>query len=387
MPYPRPTLTTLRTQVLQAINSAQIVDQNGTVLVALLQKAVLRVLANATAGLSYEHYGYLDWIAQQAVPWTATDEFLEGWANLKGVYRQQATPAQGTATFSGSNGTDFPPGTSLTRADGAIFTTVADETVSGGTVTVSIVASVAGSAGNFDAGTQFDISNPIGGIIGQSTGSAQTVAGTDTQTDDSLRTQMLAIYAAPPQGGDRNDYIEWCLDVPGVSRAWVAPNAMGAGTVSVYVMFDVAEAAHQGFPQGSNGVATNDPRDTAATGDQLTVANSLLSKQPVTALVYVVAPLPAAQTFAITGLGSANTTANQALITTALQEMFLQLGNVGGTINPESGASWPAIPQSAWYAALEAIPGLTNFDVPTPSGPITVAGGYLPVLGTITFAS
>ncbi len=387
MPYPRPTLTTLRAQVLQDINAAQITDQNGVVLIALLQKAVLRVLANATAGMSYEHYGYLDWIAQQAVPWTATEEFLDGWANLKGVYRQAATPTQGTVTFPGTNGTPIPAGTALTRSDGTGLTTTAGASVSGTSVTVTVVATVAGSAGNFDAGTQFSLSNPIGGIIGASTASTQTVPGTDVQTDDSLRTEMLAAYAAPPQGGDRQDYVEWALAVPGVTRAWVNPNGMGAGTVVVYVMLDTAEAAAGGFPQGTNGVAANEPRAAAATGDQLTVANAILSEQPVTALVYVCAPEAAAQNFSITGLGAANTAANQALMTTALQEMFVQLGNVGGTVNPESGAAWPSIQPNDWYGALQAITGLSNFDVVTPAAPITVAAGQLPVLGTISFAS
>jgi uncharacterized phage protein gp47/JayE len=385
LPFPRPTLTTLRTQVLQAINAAQITDQNGSVLVALLQRAVLRVLANATAGMSYEHYGYLDWIAQQSVPFTATGEFLDAWANLKGVFREKATPTQGTATFTGT--VAIPNATALTRSDGAAFVTTDTGVVSGGSVTVTMVASVAGSAGNFDTNTQFSLSNPINGVIGTSTASAQTVVGTDTQTDNSLRTEMLAVYAAPPQGGDRQDYIEFALAVPGVTRAWVKPNGMGAGTVVVWVMLDVAEAAFGGFPQGSNGVAANDGRAAAATGDQLTVANSIFNKQPVTALVSVVAPTAAPQNFSITNLGSSNTAANQALMTTALQEMFVQLGNVGGAVNPVDGSQFPPIQPNDWYAALQAITGLSNFDVPTPSAPITVAAGALPVLGTITFAS
>ena len=88
MPYSRPTLTDLRQQVLQSINTARITGPTGTVLTNLLQKAVLRVIANAQAGLSYEHYGFIDWISLQAVPWTATDEFLEGWAKPEGCHPQ-----------------------------------------------------------------------------------------------------------------------------------------------------------------------------------------------------------------------------------------------------------------------------------------------------------
>jgi uncharacterized phage protein gp47/JayE len=387
LPYPRPTLTTLRTQVLQAINAAQITDKSGNVLIALLQKSVLRVLANATAGMSYEHYGFIDWISLQAIPWTATDEFLEGWANLRGVYREQATATQGTATFPGTNGEDVPAGTAVSRSDGVTFTSTADATVSGNSVTISITATTPGSAGNFDPNTQFTLTTPISGIIGTSTASVQTVGGTDTELDDSLRTRMLAVYAAPPQGGDRADYIEWTRAVPGVTRSWISPSGNGPGTVTLYVMLDQVEAAFSGFPQGTNGVAATENRDTPATGDQLTVANAIYPEQPVTALVYVCAPNNQPTNFVVTDLGANNTAAMQAAIQAALVGMFLQFGNVGGSVDPTTGDAWPAIPPNAWYSALEAIPGLSQFEVSSPAVPIVAATGSLPTLGTISFSS
>jgi len=198
---------------------------------------------------------------------------------------------------------------------------------------------------------------------------------------------MLAAYAAPPQGGDRQDYVEWALAVPGVARAWVAPLLAGGGTVSVFFMMDVAEAAHNGFPQGSNGVASNEPRDVAATGDQLTVANALFPKRPVTALVYACAPTASPVAFTVADLGANNTAVMQAAITAALADMFVRLGNVGGSVVPSTGAAWSAIEQDAWYAALEAIPGLTGFKVTAPSASITPAVGALFTVGTVTFVS
>lgn len=387
MPYNRPTLTALRDQVLQDINSAQITGANGTLLVGLLQKAILRVVAYAQAGLSYEHYAYLDWISKMAIPWTAEAEFLEGWAALKGIYRLAATATVGTATFSGTTqGLDIPSGTAITRADGALFVTTADATIGSGlAATVTMQASVAGSAGNFDANTAFLLSNPIAGIQAQSTASAQTTAGTDIETDDSLRTRMLAAYAAPPQGGDRQDYIEWALAVPGVTRAWVSPNGMGAGTVNLFFMMDDAESAHGGFPQGANGGAANETRIVAATGDQLTVADAIFDEQPVTALVYATAPTNSPVNFTITNLGSNNTSTMQSEIEAALSDMFLRLANVGGTVNPTDGSAWPSITPNDWYAALSAIPGLNTFDVTVPAAPITPASGALFTLGTVTF--
>ena len=46
----------------------------------LLRNAVLRVLAMVMAGLAYGVYGFIDWISREAVPFTATDEYLEAWA-------------------------------------------------------------------------------------------------------------------------------------------------------------------------------------------------------------------------------------------------------------------------------------------------------------------
>ncbi len=380
-------MTELRADVLSIINSARITGASGTVLVALLQKAILRYIAYAQAGVGFQHYDELDYISKQAVPWSATDEFLEGWASLKGVGRKPAVATAATSTFAyvGNTSADVPAGTSILRnSDGFSYTTLADATVIGGSITVTMQATVAGSAGNFDAGAPFTLGVPITGVQSVSTASAQVTAGADIELDDSLRTRMLQIYAAPPQGGDSQDYIDWTLAVPGVTRAWVAPLALGPGTVSVYSMWDTAEAANGGFPQGANGVATNETRGTAATGDQLEVANAIYPKRPVTALVYSIAPAPTATNITVADLGASNTAANKAAIAAALTDMFLRLGNVGGAIQPATGEPWPPIEPDAIYAAIESVPGLTGFKVTTPTAAISPASGYLPTLGTLT---
>lgn len=390
MPYDRKSLTGLRDQAVEDINAAQIRNASGTLLVTLLQKSVLRIVAYAQAGLTYELYGYLDWIARQAVPWTATAEFLEAWAALKGVYRVPATKTTGSGTWvaAGTSGYAIPAGSLLTRAgDGTQFVVVAESAASGTLLTASFQAVTAGADGNFDIGTVFGLSSPISGIQAGSTGSSQVAAGADPETDDSLRTRMLAVYAAPPQGGDTQDYIEWALAVPGVTRAWIAPQGMGAGTVIVYFMMDIAEAAHGGFPQGTNGVASGETRDTTATGDQLVVADAIYPQRPVTALVYLSGPAQQPVDFAIGNLGSSNTSMMQAAITAALTDMFLRLASVGGTINPADGSGWPAIDQNQWYAALNAIPGLADYTITSPASPITASAGALPVLGAVTFGA
>ena len=69
MPFARPTLTALRNQAVEDITSSGVPGLDG-----LLRNAVLRVLAWVMSGLAYSVYGYVDWIARQSVPFTATDE-------------------------------------------------------------------------------------------------------------------------------------------------------------------------------------------------------------------------------------------------------------------------------------------------------------------------
>ena len=382
MPFSRPTLTTLRTQAMQDITASDLPGADG-----LLRRSALRVLAWVQAGLAHLHYGFLDWISRMAVPFTAEAEFLEAWAALKGVTRKAPSATTGTATFAGTNGVVIPAATAVNRSDNVGFVTGSAVTIASGSAVVSMTAAVAGSAGNFDAGTVFTLAVAIAGVSPVSTSSAQVTAGTDLETDDSLRTRMLQVYAAPPQGGDRMDYIEWALSVPAVTRAWIAPMLMGPGSVSVYVMMDVANASHQGFPQGTNGVSTGDPRAAPATGDQLTVANAILPVQPVTALVYVNAPIAYPVNVTVADLGANNTAAMQSSITAALVDMFLRLGQVGGTVDPTLGTHWPPLEPSDFYTALAAIPGLADFDINAPVDAVTSPPGNLPVLGTVTFVT
>jgi uncharacterized phage protein gp47/JayE len=136
-------------------------------------------------------------------------------------------------------------------------------------------------------------------------------------------------------------------------------------------MFDVSEADHGGFPQGDDGVATDETRGTAATGDQLAIADYLYPLQPVTALVSVIAPTAAAIDFTISGIPSGQRDA----ATAAIADVFLREGNAkGGTV-----------PIVYVWTAIASVSGISNFVITIPSGDITNTAGTLPTVGTITW--
>jgi uncharacterized phage protein gp47/JayE len=389
LPYPRPTLTQLIGQAASDIAS-NLPGADG-----LLRFSNLGVLGRALAGLINGLWGYVDWIAAQATPFRATGEYLEAWAALKGVVREPATAAQFAAAFTGVNGTVLPAGTPAVRGDGAAFTTNADGTVSGGAVTVTLTAALAGAAGNTQTGQAVTLGSAIGGIASGGVAGASVVIGADTETDASLRTRMLQAYAAPPQGGDLADYVTWALEVAGVTRAWNAGVALGAGTVQVFVMLDVVEAAFGGFPQGTDGVAAAETRDTAATGDQLAVANHLYPLRPVTALVYVYAPAANTVTFTLSET-SGWSAATETAVKAAIDQVLLEQAAPGGVTDAQGNAIG-IVDLSYLEAAIGQVAGTAGFVITamacthgtlTPAGVGNIASdaGYLAVRGAVTFA-
>lgn len=267
MPFLRPSFSALREQAKQDITSG-IAGIGG-----LLPISLIGTLAYVQAGFSHLHYEYLDWIAKQSVPYTATGEHMEAWSNLKGIIRKSATSATGTVTFTGTSGT-IPQGSQLVRADGVTYLTTAEGTLSLGTATVPVQAVLEGETGNAGPGITLTLSTLVPGVASAATTATALVGGADTEDDASLRSRMLIRYAQPPQGGNEHDYVDWCLAVPGVTRAWCRPNGAGAGTVVIYACKD--DSAHaNGFLTGTTGVAAQETRATPATGDQLAIANYL----------------------------------------------------------------------------------------------------------------
>ena len=369
MPFSRPTLSDLKAQV------AADVQANLQGVSALLRNSVLRVITVVQAGLAYLHYGYLDWIAKQAVPWTATDEYIVGWGALKNVYQKGATNASGQAIFNGTPGRTIGAGVTVVRGDGRTYVVQSGASVgSGGAVIVSVSDSQPGAAGNCDAGTALSLGTAIPDI--QSSGSAADafIGGADVESPDAFQARVIARYQASPQGGDKNDYVTWATAIPGVSRAWCVPNGFGVGTVIVYFMMDSAESAHGGFPQGTNGVAAAETRRAVtATGDQLIVANAIFDEQPVTALVYACAPIQNLIDFTISGLALASA-ATKTAVEAAISDVFLRKGEPGGTVDISDVNS-----------SIDAVPGTSGFVIVAPVGNIVSASGYLPTRGAVNF--
>ena len=119
MPFERPTLDTLIERVDTSIK--------GTLnITTVLRRSFIGVISRAIAGMSHLMLGYMTWIAKQVFPDTAELEYLDRWASIWGVIRNEATFAQFNIQFTGNDGGVIPDGTILQREDGTQYETDAE---------------------------------------------------------------------------------------------------------------------------------------------------------------------------------------------------------------------------------------------------------------------
>lgn len=348
MPFNRPALADLITRA-QADIESRLPGAD-----ASLRRSLLNVLARIHAGSVHALYGYLDWLAKQLMPDTAEAEHLERWSSIWGVNRLAATYATGTITLTGTG--TIPAGASLVRADGVEYTVDAETAITtSGSVAITAVA--AGAAGNASAGGKLTLVSPIAGIQSQGVVVSLT-GGADTEADDALRARLLARIQQPPHGGADFDYIAWALEAhPDVTRAWVYPLELGAGTVTVRVMTD--DATSDGIPTSTVVDAVQDHID---------------AERPVTAAVTVVAPVavPLAMSIAL----SPNTSTVQAAVEAELRDLLRREAEPGGTILV-----------SHLREAISIAAGESDHALTSPAADVTHTTGQIATLGTITWSS
>lgn len=379
MPFKRQTLSELREQNRVFLQS-QLEAVGG-----LLRFSNLKVIADMDAGMAHLHYAYLDYIAQQSTPFTATDENLAGWMALKGIYRKPASAAKSTSVqATGTVGVTLSAGTVLNRSDACQYTLDQDLTIGiGGTGTSPVTAVLpdistdvtgGGTAGNADAGTILTLDVNVSGINSQLTLITAATGGADIEDEEDFRSRGLFAFQNPPQGGSDADYKQWALSVPGVTRAWVKRRIVGAGTVGVYIMCD--NNSNKGFPVGTDGISQLESWGAIkATGDQLSVADYIYPLQTDTAIVYVCSPVKKVINFVISGISSADSTTVSA-IETAITNLFFDNANPDGT---------GKVYLSDINKSISEISGTTGYILTSPVANITFAVGEIPVLGTVSF--
>jgi uncharacterized phage protein gp47/JayE len=354
MPFSRPTLIEIIERI-QADMSSRLIGVEGSV----LRRSLAGIIADTEAGSAHLLYGYIQWASEQAIPDTAETEYLDRWAQIwLPDGRLTGQFSSGNVEVTGTDGETVNENEILQRSDGQEFRVTADTTIAGGTASVPVLAVTQGIAGDTDAGTSLSFQQPIDNIDATATVEAPGLdGGVDPESDDRLRARLIQRIQEPPQGGSDADYILWALEVPGVTRVWVTPFGMGAGTVVVTFVTD----------DDPSGIIPS-PAKIAEVQDYID------ERRPVTATVFVVAPGEAVTDPSIQL--TPNTSEVQAAVTAELEDLYRRDASPGGTIFI-----------SRFREAVSRAAGEENNVVTDPTADIVAPAGDIHILGTISFSA
>ncbi len=349
MAFERPTLLELVDRIQQ-----DFISRLGLT-AALLRRAMVTILARVMAGAAHMLHGHLEFLSKQLFPDTSEDEFFLRQAELFGFSQNPATFATGSVDITGDDGSVVESGSVLQRSDGTRYETDADATIAAGIATVAITAVEAGADGTLTDGDTLTFESPATGVDAAGTATANQ-DGSDQETIAELRVRFLEYLQSPPQGGSESDYIAWAKQVTGVTRVWVRPVQLGAGTVVVYFMRD--DDAGSGIP---------------SVGEVTEVQDYVDALRPVTAALTVFAPtsVPLDLELEITP----DTVELRAAVEAEVADMLQREAEPGPL----------TLPLSKIRTAIGITPGLEDYVLTDPVADVAYDTGELATMGTITW--
>lgn len=204
------------------------------------EQADMAVRLYAAAAELESLYSYCDWALNQSFPQTATGEYLDLHAGLRGLARKQAQTAKGVLEFSlqteRSENVTVPAGTVCTDGGLIRFVTTEEGLIPAGEVScqVQAVAEIAGESGNASAHTVTRMPQPPVGIS-VCTNPQAFSGGADTEEDETLRNRVLMSFSRLPNGANAAFYEERAASDPDVAGVQVLPRVRGTGTVDVVI--------------------------------------------------------------------------------------------------------------------------------------------------------
>lgn len=295
----------------------------------LLEKAVVRSLAYAYAGVAGTLWQLATWIYKQCFPQTCSLSALKFWGNLVGVNYKNGQSANLTIKLTDVTAQTLSAGATYKHlTTGLIYKTISAVNTIDGTITATAQCTTSGEIGNLNIGEVLQIANPFDGIPSTATVEAIAISGTEAEKTEDYRKRVLYRFRTKSQGGSALDYFNWSLEVTGIVDALIY--VLEEGIVSIYL---VAEGS--GTQRTPSGSITPNPfpiwekgefKDFSGSGQFLAVANSIEGsspgvhdRRPATAKVKLLKPVYEGFSVEISGL--TNTSFNEQIKETLISSL------------------------------------------------------------------
>lgn len=207
---------------------------------AMDDTADLAVRLYAAAAQLQSLYIYADWVLAQSFAQTASGEYLDRHAALRGVTRKGGTRANGVLRFripaALESDLTVPAGTVCSTAGLVRFVTTEPAVIEAGELYADAAAEAeaVGVSGNTAAGTVTVMTQAPVGVSGVSNPAAFS-GGSGEEDDEALRRRVLESFRRLPNGANAAFYEQRAMQHEGVAAVSVIPRDNGVGTVTVVV--------------------------------------------------------------------------------------------------------------------------------------------------------
>lgn len=328
--------------------------------------------ATAVGGALWQIDAKMEEIARDRFVHLASTEALTRHGADFGLPRKSAVAAAGRLSIVSTGASSIEAGALFRRADGTRFRVTSAAAISGtGTYETTIVALVAGTAANTDAGSTLTALSGVVGTIAATVGAGGIVGGAEIEAVEAYRTRLLERLAYPPQGGTTSDYWRWATSVDGCTGCFVWPRRGGVGRVTLWPVFDGRRAG--GLP---------------TTAELALVREAVEASAPDGALITVAAFTPHVVDVTIPGL-QPSTQALRDTIAAEIANTFAARARISGGAEAHPSFPMRATPHSfsrSWIEeAISRAVGEVRHGPISPAADITLADGERAVLGTITW--
>lgn len=249
----------------------------------LLERAAIRSIAYAFAGVAGTLWQLATWIYKQCFPQTCSLAALKFWGNLVGVDYKSGETASLTITLTDVSAQSLSGGTVYKHlSSGLIYKTISSVNAIDGTITATAQCTTPGEVGNLATGEELQIANPYEGIPSTATVSEIAVKGTEDEEVEDYRKRVLYKFRNKSQCGSPLDYYLWATEVSGIIDA--LPYILQSGIIKIYLV-----ATGSGNQRTPTGTLTPNPfplwvdgQFTELTGSaqMLAVANAIEGTAP-----------------------------------------------------------------------------------------------------------
>lgn len=266
----------------------------------LLEKAVIKSVGYAIAGVAGVLWRLCVWLYKQCFPQTADLPALKLWGNLVGVDYKNGEATNVIIKLTNVTAATLASGTvykDLTT--GLIYKTMSQAAANNNEITATAVCTTSGTVGNLPVGTVLNITNPVAGIPSTATITSISLQGTENEGVEDYRKRVLYKFRNKNQSGSPLDYYNWVMEVSGIADA--LPYVLAEGVVTIYCVANGSgldrtpsgSVSPNPFPNWVDGQFT----DLTGSGQFLQIANAIEGsdtgvhdRRPVTASVKLEQP-------------------------------------------------------------------------------------------------